>query len=405
MRHVAIVQIMPDALPVHLCDSIGRQQLPSDPQLANDYNRNKRKSLSNAPVAERLRRWRGSFPSLDAHFLRCAAPCVLLAAGVAIIFAAQVSTATEPAGAKLPPTPCNELQRRLDQLRAEALTVSSQLASQCAPRTNETFDVDAKSTAAGLSTSSWVSIGAASGAVILLAATLVLMRRRYKLLRDVLVMAFTEVAELVGSVFMDLADLATDCLTCYQVVGGEVAVPSELYKTMYPAIAALGTLAVVTSLVYRVRNARLMRQQMKELTAEQAKAVNDTASENRAQEEDAGSASPISPGELVAGSARFASRRGLAASENPDRTGSASPGSPAEHDARVVRRQLTLRGLGRKATLLQPVGPSQSLAREEVGLATRQARRYEYELKQSHRVLIMQALHLLTVVVQGKCTM
>ena len=189
-----------------------------------------------------------------------------------------------------------------------------------------------------------------------------------------------------------------------QVVGGEVAVPSELYKTMYPAIAALGTLAVVTSLVYRVRNARLMRQQMTELTAEQAKAVNDTASENRAQEEDAGSASPISPGELVAGSARFASRRSLAASENPDRTGSASPGSPAEHDARVVRRQLTLRGLGRKATLLQPVGPSQSLAREEVGLATRQARRYEYELKQSHRVLIMQSLHLLTVVVQGMCT-
>jgi hypothetical protein len=115
-----------------------------------------------------------------------------------------------------------------------------------------------------------------------------------------------------------------------------------LLKTLYPATAALGTLAVVVSVVYRIRNALAVRQHVQELAAEQA---------------------------------------------NPSDPQGVPPTAASE-----------VSGLKKSST-----GLARSLARQEEARdePIRRARRYEYELKQSSRALVVQALHLLTVVVEG----
>ena len=155
---------------------------------------------------------------------------------------------------------------------------------------------------------------------------------------------------------MDVADVVTDWIACYLVLSGDVTVPSRLFKTLYPATAALGTVSMVLSLVYRIRSARLVRQHMEELAAEQEK--------------------------------------------TPDPQG-AQPTAPSP--SRVASF-----GLSRVASFGQGSGRSsvrasltQQRDEDSRGEPARHARRYEYELKQSHRAIVMQALHMLTVVVEG----
>jgi hypothetical protein len=240
------------------------------------------------------------------------------------------------------------------------------------------LDADEEITEAGFSTS-WVSMGAASGAVVLLAAALVFLRKRYRHLRDLLVMVFSEMVELVGSICMDVADVVTDWIACYLVLSGDVAVPSRLFKTLYPATAALGTVSMVLSLVYRIRSARLVRQHMEELAAEQEKTP------------DPQGAQPTAPSPSRVASYGQASGE---QAETPDPQG-AQPNAPS---------------LSRVASLVQASGGRLRLVRaswsqqrdeDSRGEPARHARRYEYELKQSHRAIVMQALHMLTVVVEG----
>jgi hypothetical protein len=251
-------------------------------------------------------------------------------------------------------------------------------------------------------------MGAASGAVVLLAAALVFLRKRYRHLRDLLVMVFSEMVELVGSICMDVADVVTDWIACYLVLSGDVAVPSRLFKTLYPATAALGTVSMVLSLVYRIRSARLVRQHMEELAAEQEKtpdpqgaqptapspsrvASYGQASGEQAETPDPQGAQPNAPSPSRVASYGQASGE---QAETPDPQG-AQPNAPS---------------LSRVASLVQASGGRLRLVRaswsqqrdeDSRGEPARHARRYEYELKQSHRAIVMQALHMLTVVVEG----
>ena len=299
------------------------------------------------------------------------------------------------------------------------------------------LDVYVERTAAGFSTS-WVSMGAASGMLVLLAATLAFLKKRYGSLRDLLVMVFTEVADLVGSVCMDLANVATDWITCYLVLSGTIQVPSRLFKATYAATAALGTVAAVVSVGYRVRNVLLVRQHVEALAAEQAAPQSAVA-----QSGSAVSSASQSPADRVsqhAGvlTAEQAPPQGAAAqSGSAASSASQSPaGMRAQHIdiASTLERATSM--LGRAASYRPkervskngarnpPAGgsggasldaalqhassqvagsSSASMAQQENRQAdpARQAHRYEYELKQSGRALVVQSLHLFTAVVEG----
>jgi hypothetical protein len=67
------------------------------------------------------------------------------------------------------------------------------------------------------------------------------------------------VSELVGSVCLGLADLITDAITFARLRSGDVAVPNEGYKAAYAAVLSVGAVTTALSLLYRLRNAHIMR--------------------------------------------------------------------------------------------------------------------------------------------------
>jgi hypothetical protein len=73
------------------------------------------------------------------------------------------------------------------------------------------------------------------------------------------------VSELVGSVCLGLADLITDAITYARLRSGDVAVPNEGYKAAYAAILSVGAVTTVLSLLYRLRNAHIVRAHLREL--------------------------------------------------------------------------------------------------------------------------------------------
>ena len=71
-------------------------------------------------------------------------------------------------------------------------------------------------------------------------------------------------SELVGSVCLGLADLITDAMTYARLRSGEVAVPNEGYKAAYAAVLSVGAVTTALSLLYRLRNAQIMRAHLRE---------------------------------------------------------------------------------------------------------------------------------------------
>jgi hypothetical protein len=91
------------------------------------------------------------------------------------------------------------------------------------------------------------------------------------------------VSELVGSVCLGLADLITDAITYARLRSGEVAVPNENYKAAYAAILSVGAVTTVLSLLYRLRNAHIMRAHMREL-GEQGREKSTSVARQQAQQ-------------------------------------------------------------------------------------------------------------------------
>ncbi len=90
-------------------------------------------------------------------------------------------------------------------------------------------------------------------------------------------------SELVGSVFIGLADIVTDGVVCAQIVRGVVKVPSEGYTTAYIVILCLGSATTVLSLAYRLHIARLVRAHVRELGEQAAQGRAGKASATRRQ--------------------------------------------------------------------------------------------------------------------------
>jgi hypothetical protein len=91
------------------------------------------------------------------------------------------------------------------------------------------------------------------------------------------------VSELVGSVFIGLADIVTDGIACALLMHGRIPVPSEGYKTVYIAVLSFGVVTTVFSLAYRFRNARLMRENVLELS-DQGRTASSSAVRRQAQQ-------------------------------------------------------------------------------------------------------------------------
>ncbi len=90
-------------------------------------------------------------------------------------------------------------------------------------------------------------------------------------------------SELVGSVCLGLADLITDAITYARLRSGEVAVPNEGYKAAYAAVLSVGAVTTALSLLYRLRNAHIMRAHLREL-GEHGRTENTSVARQQAQQ-------------------------------------------------------------------------------------------------------------------------
>jgi hypothetical protein len=91
------------------------------------------------------------------------------------------------------------------------------------------------------------------------------------------------VSELVGSVFMGLADAITDGITYARLRSGDIAAPNEGFKAAYTTALCFGVVTTMLSLAYRLRNARLMRAHVLEL-GQQGRAVRVSEARRQAQQ-------------------------------------------------------------------------------------------------------------------------
>jgi hypothetical protein len=72
-------------------------------------------------------------------------------------------------------------------------------------------------------------------------------------------------SELVGSVLIGVADILTDGIAYSRLLNGDVKVPHKGYYVAYATILCFGVITIALAIVYRLRNARLMRAHMREL--------------------------------------------------------------------------------------------------------------------------------------------
>ncbi len=64
---------------------------------------------------------------------------------------------------------------------------------------------------------------------------------------------------------MALVDLTTDGVTCAKLLRGEIAISNDAYKYGYVTILCFGVVTTAVSLAYRIHNARLVRDHIREL--------------------------------------------------------------------------------------------------------------------------------------------
>ena len=80
-----------------------------------------------------------------------------------------------------------------------------------------------------------------------------------------MLLCFVQGSELVGSVLIGVADILTDGIAYSRLLNGDVQVPHEGYYLAYATILCFGVITTALAIVYRLRNARLMRAHMREL--------------------------------------------------------------------------------------------------------------------------------------------
>jgi hypothetical protein len=91
------------------------------------------------------------------------------------------------------------------------------------------------------------------------------------------------VSELVGSVFMGIADIITDGIAYTSLASGEAVFANGQYETAYLAILIFGVVTTTVALAYRLSNAQLVRATLLELVAAGKQSRTVSASEAQRQ--------------------------------------------------------------------------------------------------------------------------
>ncbi len=110
----------------------------------------------------------------------------------------------------------------------------------------------------------WLLVGAGATALVVMIGVVVLVRRKHRQLQAILLMVLTEAGQLVLSVCMSIANLATDGIVFRLLLRGDLKVSTGIYTVVYATIMCFGVVAIVLSLGYRIRNACLMRAQLQQ---------------------------------------------------------------------------------------------------------------------------------------------
>ena len=113
---------------------------------------------------------------------------------------------------------------------------------------------------------SWMLVGAAVTSLVVIGGLVVLVRRRRKHLQAILLMLLTEVGQLIFSVCVAIANLATDGIVFDLLLRGDLKVSSEIYTAAYATILCFGVVATALSMGYRIRNAHMVRTQLQQLS-------------------------------------------------------------------------------------------------------------------------------------------
>ena len=170
--------------------------------------------------------------------------------------------------------------------------------------------------------------------------------------------------------------MGTDGFTCYHVMHDKV-VPSEGYKVAYIFFISLATVATFVSLGYRLRIGRLLEGELHDMS------VKYNHHENAVKKAGPPSPLPDSSGDRAQNYHRQASQN-----LGPQKLGSQKLGS---QNLRLTNKAGAVRSSLKKQASV-----------EASGLVDfrKQAQKYEWELLQSSRTLIICALTLLTIAVQ-----
>ncbi len=123
---------------------------------------------------------------------------------------------------------------------------------------------DTNSCVKGLNTQ-WILAGAAAAALVVIGGLVILVRKRGTHLQAIMVMLLTEAAQLVFSIFTALANLITDGIVFSHLLRGNLKVSTEAYMAAYATLLCFAVVATVISVAYRIRNARLVQANVRQL--------------------------------------------------------------------------------------------------------------------------------------------
>ena len=89
------------------------------------------------------------------------------------------------------------------------------------------------------------------------------------------------------TLFFQLADIVTDGIACSRLLHGDVSVvATKTYTVVYIVLLCLGVVATGVSVVYRLRNARLMNSSLKELAQISARFIESDSELQRQKSKD-----------------------------------------------------------------------------------------------------------------------
>jgi hypothetical protein len=219
---------------------------------------------------------------------------------------------------------------------------------------------------------SWLLVGAGATALVVISGLVVVVRRRHKRLQAILLMLLTEVGQLVLSLCMSVANLATDAIVYALLLHGDLKVSTEIYTDTYATILCFGVVTTALSLGYRIGNARLVKAQLAELETQGPKR-----------------SASSSPGQSAS----------LSGSTTPSRE-TAAPRVVAT--GRTLPPQISpLRTLRHIVSSAEQSSPSANNQAPAISEARRLSQQHDWELVQTHRTKVTLMLSLLSLTAQG----